>query len=235
MISAVNQVGVNLNTASKHLLQYVSGIGPKMAENIILYRKENGVFQARKDLIKVKGLGAKAFEQSAGFLRIPDAANPLDNSAVHPESYHIVTAMAKNLGQSVATLIKNPAARQQIDIKQYVTEQVGLPTLKDILQELAKPGLDPRGQAEVFAFDDTVRDISDLKPGMQLPGIVTNLAKFGAFVDIGIKENGLIHISQITNRFIKDPAEVLKLGQKVTVRVVEVDAARKRVQLSMKE
>ncbi len=235
VILAVNQVGVNLNTASKHLLQYVSGIGPKMAENIILYRKENGVFQARKDLIKVKGLGAKAFEQSAGFLRIPDAANPLDNSAVHPESYHIVTAMAKNLGQSVATLIKNPAARQQIDIKQYVTEQVGLPTLKDILQELAKPGLDPRGQAEVFAFDDTVRDISDLKPGMQLPGIVTNLAKFGAFVDIGIKENGLIHISQITNRFIKDPAEVLKLGQKVTVRVVEVDAARKRVQLSMKE
>ncbi len=235
VISAVNQVGVNLNTASKHLLQYVSGIGPKMAENIILYRKENGVFQARKDLMKVKGLGAKAFEQSAGFLRIPDAANPLDNSAVHPESYHIVNKMAKDVNESVETLIKNPAVRQQIDIKQYATEQVGLPTLKDILQELAKPGLDPRGQAEVFAFDDTVRDISDLKPGMQLPGIVTNLAKFGAFVDIGIKENGLIHISQITNRFIKDPAEVLKLGQKVTVRVVEVDAARKRVQLSMKE
>ncbi len=235
VISAVNQVGVNLNTASKHLLQYVSGIGPKMAENIILYRKENGVFQARKDLIKVKGLGAKAFEQSAGFLRILDAANPLDNSAVHPESYHIVNKMAKDVNESVETLIKNPAVRQQLDIKQYVTEQVGLPTLKDILQELAKPGLDPRGQAEIFAFDDTVRDISDLKPGMQLPGIVTNLAKFGAFVDIGIKENGLIHISQITNRFIKDPAEVLKLGQKVTVRVVEVDATRKRVQLSMKE
>ncbi len=235
VISAVNQVGVNLNTASKHLLQYVSGIGPKMAENIILYRKENGVFQARKDLMKVKGLGAKVFEQSAGFLRIPDAANPLDNSAVHPESYHIVNKMAKDVNESVETLIKNPAVRQQLDIKQYVTEQVGLPTLKDILQELAKPGLDPRGQAEVFAFDDTVRDISDLKPGMQLPGIVTNLAKFGAFVNIGIKENGLIHISQITNRFIKDPAEVLKLGQKVTVRVVEVDAARKRVQLSMKE
>ncbi len=235
VISAVNQVGVNLNTASKHLLQYVSGIGPKMAENIILYRKENGVFQARKDLMKVKGLGAKVFEQSAGFLRIPDAANPLDNSAVHPESYYIVNKMAKDVNESVETLIKNPAVRQQLDIKQYVTEQVGLPTLKDILQELAKPGLDPRGQAEIFAFDDTVRDISDLKPGMQLPGIVTNLAKFGAFVDIGIKENGLIHISQITNRFIKDPAEVLKLGQKVTVRVVEVDAARKRVQLSMKE
>ncbi len=235
VISAVNQVGVNLNTASKHLLQYVSGIGPKMAENIILYRKENGVFQARKDLMKVKGLGAKVFEQSAGFLRIPDAANPLDNSAVHPESYHIVNKMSKDVNESVETLIKNPAVRQQLDIKQYVTEQVGLPTLKDILQELAKPGLDPRGQAEIFAFDDTVRDISDLKPGMQLPGIVTNLAKFGAFVDIGIKENGLIHISQITNRFIKDPAEVLKLGQKVTVRVVEVDAARKRVQLSMKE
>ncbi|MDX1939207.1 MAG: Tex family protein [Saprospiraceae bacterium] len=235
VISAVNQVGVNLNTASKHLLQYVSGIGPKMAENIILYRKENGTFQSRKDLMQVKGLGAKAFEQSAGFLRIPNAANPLDNSAVHPESYHIVNKMAKDVNESVEALIKNNATRQQIDIKKYVTEKVGLPTLQDILKELAKPGLDPRGEAEIFAFEESVKEITDLKTGMWLPGIVTNLAKFGAFVDIGIKENGLVHISQITNRFIKDPAEVLKLGQKVTVRIVEVDIERKRVQLSMKE
>ncbi len=235
VISAVNQVGVNLNTASKHLLQYVSGIGPKMAENIISYRKENGTFQARKDLMQVKGFGAKAFEQSAGFLRIPNAANPLDNSTVHPESYHIVNKMANDVNESVETLIKNTAIHQQIDIKKYVTETVGLPTLQDILKELAKPGLDPRGKAEVFAFEENVKEITDLKPGMWLPGIVTNLAKFGAFVDIGIKENGLVHISQITNRFIKDPAEVLKLGQKVTVRIVEVDIERKRVQLSMKD
>lgn len=232
---AVNQVGVNLNTASQHLLQYVSGIGPKMAENIVLHRRENGTFQSRKDLMQVKGLGAKAFEQSAGFLRIPNAKNPLDNSAVHPESYHIVNKMAKDTGESVDILIKNPTARQQIDIKKYVTDTVGLPTLKDILQELAKPGLDPRGEAEVFTFDETVREITDLRTGMKLPGIVTNIAKFGAFVDIGIKENGLVHISQITNRFIKDPAEVLKLGQKVMVTVMDVDIARKRVQLSMKE
>ncbi len=232
---AVNQVGVNLNTASQHLLQYVSGIGPKMAENIVLYRRANGTFQSRKDLLQVKGLGAKAFEQSAGFLRIPNAKNPLDNSAVHPESYHIVNKMAKDVGQSVEVLIKNPASRQQIDIKKYVTETVGLPTLKDILQELAKPGLDPRGEAETFAFEETVKEITDLKPGMKLPGIVTNVAKFGAFVDIGIKENGLVHVSQIANRFIKDPAEVVKLGQQVMVTVLEVDLARKRVQLSMKE
>ena len=231
---AVNQVGVNLNTASQHLLQYVSGIGPKMAERIILYRRENGTFVSRKDLMNVKGLGAKAFEQSAGFLRIPDAKNPLDNSAVHPESYHIVHKMAKDVGQSVEVLIKNPASRQKIDIKKYVTETVGLPTLKDILQELAKPGLDPRGEAETFAFEETVKEITDLKPGMKLPGIVTNVAKFGAFVDIGIKENGLVHISQLANRFVKDPAEVVKLGQKVMVTVLEVDLARKRVQLSMK-
>lgn len=235
VISAVNQVGVNLNTASQHLLQYVSGIGPSLAKNIVLFRAENGTFKSRKEVTKVKGLGAKAFEQSAGFLRIPDAPNPLDNSAVHPESYAVVNKMAKDVNESVENVIKNAAIRQQIDIKKYVTETVGLPTLQDILKELAKPGLDPRGEAEVFAFEETVRDISDLKTGMQLPGIVTNLAKFGAFVDIGIKENGLVHISQITNRFIKDPAEVLKLGQKVMVRVVEVDVARKRVQLSMKE
>lgn len=235
VISAVNQVGVNLNTASQHLLQYVSGIGPSLAKNIVLFRAENGVFKSRKDVSKVKGLGAKAFEQSAGFLRIPNAKNPLDNSAVHPESYAVVNKMAKDVNESVENVIKNAAIRQQIDIKKYVTETVGLPTLQDILKELAKPGLDPRGEAEVFAFEETVRDINDLKPGMQLPGIVTNLAKFGAFVDIGIKENGLVHISQITNRFIKDPAEILKLGQKVMVRIVEVDVARKRVQLTMKE
>ncbi|MFN7117601.1 MAG: Tex family protein [Saprospiraceae bacterium] len=235
VISAVNQVGVNLNTASQHLLQYVSGIGPSLAKNIVLFRTENGTFESRKDLTKVKGLGAKAFEQSAGFLRIPNAANPLDNSAVHPESYHIVNKMAKDVNESVDVLIKNASARQQIDIKKYVTDTVGLPTLQDILKELAKPGLDPRGEAEVFAFEESVKEITDLKIGMWVPGIVTNLAKFGAFVDIGIKENGLVHISQITNRFIKDPAEVLKLGQKVTVRVVEVDVARKRVQLSMKD
>lgn len=235
VISAVNQVGVNLNTASQHLLQYVSGIGPSLAKNIVLFRAENGVFKSRKDVSKVKGLGAKAFEQSAGFLRIPNAKNPLDNSAVHPESYAVVNKMAKDVNESVENVIKNAAIRQQIDIKKYVTETVGLPTLQDILKELAKPGLDPRGEAEVFAFEETVRDINDLKPGMQLPGIVTNLAKFGAFVDIGIKENGLVHISQITNRFIKDPAEILKLGQKVMVRIVKVDVARKRVQLTMKE
>ncbi len=235
VISAVNQVGVNLNTASQHLLQYVSGIGSSLAKNIVLFRAENGVFKSRKDVSKVKGLGAKAFEQSAGFLRIPNAKNPLDNSAVHPESYAVVNKMAKDVNESVENVIKNAAIRQQIDIKKYVTETVGLPTLQDILKELAKPGLDPRGEAEVFAFEETVRDINDLKPGMQLPGIVTNLAKFGAFVDIGIKENGLVHISQITNRFIKDPAEILKLGQKVMVRIVEVDVARKRVQLTMKE
>jgi uncharacterized protein len=234
VISAVNQVGVNLNTASHHLLQYVSGIGPALAKNIILFRTENGAFTARKELTKVKGLGAKAFEQSAGFLRIPGANNPLDNSAVHPESYAIVNKMAKTVNESVESLIKNAAVRQQIDIQQYVTETVGLPTLQDILKELAKPGLDPRGTAEAFAFEETIKEITDLKIGMWLPGIVTNLAKFGAFVDIGIKENGLLHISQITDRFIKDPAEVLKLGQQVTVRVVEVDVVRKRVQLSRK-
>jgi protein Tex len=233
--SAVNQVGVNLNTASQHLLSYVSGIGPKLAKSIIKYRRENKTFRSRKELIKVSGLGAKAFEQSAGFLRIPGAENPLDNSAVHPESYSIVAKMAKDLSQPVKSLIEASNLRQQIDINNYVTDTVGLPTLKDIMQELEKPGLDPRGKAEVFSFSETINEITDLKPGMRLPGVITNLTKFGAFVDIGIKENGLLHISQISDRFIKDPSGVLKLDQKIMVRVVEIDVERKRIQLSMKE
>jgi len=233
--SAVNQVGVNLNTASQHLLSYVSGIGPKLAKSIINYRRENKTFCSRKELIKVSGLGAKAFEQSAGFLRIPGSENPLDNSAVHPESYSIVAKMAKDLSQPVKSLIEAANLRQQIDINNYVTDTVGLPTLKDIMQELEKPGLDPRGKAEVFSFSETINVITDLKPGMRLPGVITNLTKFGAFVDIGIKENGLLHISQITDRFIKDPSEVLKLDQKIMVRVVDIDVERKRIQLSMKE
>ncbi len=233
--SVVNKVGVNLNTASKHLLSYVSGIGPKLAKSITNYRRENKSFRSRKELMKISGLGAKAFEQSAGFLRIPGADNPLDNSAVHPESYSIVSRMAKDLSRPIKSLIEDAKIRQMIDINNYITDEVGLPTLKDIMQELEKPGLDPRGKAEVFSFSETINEITDLKPGMRLPGIVTNLTKFGAFVNIGIKENGLLHISQITDRFIKDPAEVLKLDQKITVRVVEIDIERKRIQLSMKE
>jgi len=233
--SVVNQVGVKLNTASWHLLSYVSGIGPKLAKSITDYRRENRSFRSRKELMKVNGLGAKAFEQSAGFLRIPGAVNPLDNSAVHPESYSIVAKMAKDLSHPVKSLIETANLRQQIDINHYVTETVGIPTLKDILLELEKPGLDPRGEAEVFSFSEVINEITDLKPGMRLPGIITNLTKFGAFVNIGIKENGLLHISQITERFIKDPAEVLKLDQKIIVRVVNIDVERKRIQLSMKE
>lgn len=232
--SAVNQVGVNLNTASQHLLKYVSGIGPTLAKNIIKHRNEIGTFSSRKELKKVRGLGDKAFEQSAGFLRIPQASNPLDNSSVHPESYAIVEKMAKDLSQPIEKLIENRALRQKIKIKDYITPTTGLPTLKDIMKELEKPGLDPRGKAETFSFAEGIMEMSDLKEGMRIPGIITNLTKFGAFVDIGIKENGLVHISQITNRFIKDPAEVLKLDQKVMVKVVEIDMNRKRIHLSMK-
>ncbi len=233
---AVNQVGVNLNTSSRHLLRYVSGIGPKIAGAITKYRQDNGAFKSRKELMKVSGLGAKVFEQSAGFLRIPGAKNPLDNSAVHPESYGIVDAIAKDLSKPVAELVGSDELRKQIDIKKYVNDKVGLPTLEDIMNELKKPGLDPRGKAEAFSFAEGVNDITDLSPGMRLPGIITNLTKFGAFVNIGIKENGLLHISQISSsRFIKDPAEVLKLDQKVTVRVVSIDLERKRIQLSMKD
>lgn len=233
---AVNNVGVNLNTSSKHLLRYISGIGPKIANAITKYRQDNGPFKSRKELMKVTGLGNKVFEQAAGFLRIPGAKNPLDNSAVHPESYSIVDRMAKDLSKPVTELISSDEVRRQIDIKKYVNEKVGLPTLEDILNELKKPGLDPRGKAEVFSFAETVNDINDLKVDMRLPGIITNLTKFGAFVNIGIKENGLLHISQISSsRFIKDPAEVLKLDQKITVRIVSIDLERKRIQLSLKE
>ncbi|MBK7160202.1 MAG: RNA-binding transcriptional accessory protein [Ignavibacteria bacterium] len=233
---AVNMVGVNLNTSSRHLLRYVSGIGNKIAEAIIRYRQDNGPFKSRKELMKVKGLGAKVFEQSAGFLRIPGAKNPLDNSAVHPESYKIVDKMAKDISKPVDELIKSDEVRKLIDIKKYINDKVGLPTLEDIMNELKKPGLDPRGKAEVFSFAEFVKDIDDLAIDMRLPGVITNLTKFGAFVNIGIKENGLLHVSQISSsRFIKDPAEVLKLDQKVMVRITNIDKERKRIQLTMKD
>ncbi len=234
VMSAVNSVGVELNTASKQLLTYVSGIGPVMAQNIIDYRKQNGAFKARKELLKVKRFGDKAFEQAAGFLRIKDAKNPLDSSAVHPESYHIVEKMAKDLNCTVADLIQNKELRAQIVPKNYITEQFGLPTINDILKELEKPGRDPRQKFEMFEFDQNVHSIDDLIPGMVLPGIVTNITKFGAFVDIGVHQDGLVHISQIADRYIADPSEVLKLNQKVQVRVLEVDKPRKRINLSMK-
>ncbi len=233
--SVVNTVGVNLNTASEYLLQYVSGIGPKLASNIIDFRTQNGAFTNRKDLKKISGLGAKAFEQSAGFLRIAESNHPLDNSAVHPESYFVVEQMAKDLSVPIEQLIQNKPIYSSIHLEKYISDTVGLPTLKDILKELEKPGLDPRGEAEVFSFAEGIMDINDLRTGMKIPGIVTNLTKFGAFVDIGIKENGLVHISQITNKFIKDPAEVLKLDQKIMVKILDIDMPRKRIQLTMKE
>lgn len=232
--SCVNAVGVNLNTASKHLLTYVSGLGPSLAQNIVNYRTENGAFKTRNQLKKVPRLGEKAFEQCAGFLRIREAANPLDNSAVHPESYPIVESMAKDLGVKIADLIQNKSLRQQIKLEKYVSPKVGLPTLTDILKELDKPGLDPRGEAKAFSFGN-VHKIEDLTVGMILPGIVTNITAFGAFVDIGVKQDGLVHISQMSNRFIKNPNEVVKLRQEVEVKVMEVDAGRKRITLSMKD
>jgi uncharacterized protein len=232
VLSCVNNVGVNLNQAGKSLLSYVSGLGPKLAENIVAYRKENGAFKSRVELKKVAKLGPKAFEQCAGFLRIPNAKNVLDNSAVHPESYGIVEKMAADLGARVEDLIKNESLRKQIQPAKYVTETAGLPTIKDIIAELAKPGRDPREKAESFAFAD-VRSMEDLKIGMELPGIVTNITNFGCFVDIGVKQEGLVHISQLANRFVKDPNDVVKLQQKVKVKVVEVDFQRKRIALSM--
>ena len=232
--SCVNSVGINLNTASKPLLTYVSGLGPVLAENIVKYRSEQGAFRSRKELKKVARMGAKAFEQSAGFLRVRDAKNPLDNTAVHPESYRLVEAMAKDLGCNVKELIESKELRQQIDLHRYVGGNVGLPTLKDILSELTKPGLDPRGEAQVFEFAQGIKSMEDLQVGMVLPGIVTNITNFGAFVDIGVKQDGLVHISQIADRFIKNPADVLSLQQKVQVRIVDVDLARKRINLSMK-
>ena len=232
--SCVNAVGVNLNTASQHLLMYVSGLGPTLAKNIVDYRRENGPFTSRTQLKKVTRLGPSAFQQCAGFLRIPSAKNPLDNSAVHPESYAIVEQMAKDHGCAVADLINNKEKREQIDIKQYVTTEVGIPTLTDIMQELEKPGRDPREQLEEFEFDKNVSTIDDLVEGMILPGIVTNITNFGAFVDIGVHQDGLVHISQMANRRIAHPLNVVKLHQHVQVRVIEIDHRRNRISLSMR-
>ncbi|MFT6320175.1 MAG: hypothetical protein ACJAT4_001097, partial [Granulosicoccus sp.] len=233
--SCVNNVGINLNTASKPLLTYVSGLGPTLAKNIIEYRTENGLFKSRAELKKVKRMGDKAFEQAAGFLRIREAKNPLDNTAVHPESYSVVKQMAKDLNCSVEELIKTESLRKQIDLNIYVTENIGLPTLTDILKELEKPGLDPRGSAKAVEFSNTIKTIDDVHPGMILTGVINNITNFGAFVDIGIKQGGLIHISEIANRFIKNPAEVVSLNQEVQVKVLEVDLQRGRIQLSMKQ
>lgn len=232
--SCVNLVGVNVNTASKHLLTYVSGLGPTLAQNIVDYRTENGPFESRRQLLKVPRMGAKAYEQCAGFLRIPQAKNPLDNSAVHPESYPIVEQMAKDLNCTVADLIKDKELRSKIDLKKYVTDTVGLPTLTDILQELDKPGRDPRQKIQVFEFDKNVRTLDDLQEGMELPGIVTNITNFGCFVDIGIKENGLVHVSQLADRFVSNPADVVRIHQHVRVKVISIDHERKRIQLTMK-
>lgn len=232
--SCVNSVGVNLNTASKHLLRYVSGLGPALAQNIVDFRAKNGDFKSRQQLLKVPKLGAKAFEQAAGFLRIENGSNPLDNSAVHPERYPIVEKMAKDMGATVRDLVQKPDLRKGLDPGKYVSEQVGLPTLKDILQELEKPSRDPRTPVKKFEFDSSVRKPEDLKIGMVLPGIVTNITAFGAFVDIGVKQDGLVHLSQLADRYVKDPNEVVKLQQVVTVKVTEVDLGRKRIALSMK-
>ena len=233
--NCVNQVGVNLNTASSHLLTYISGLGPQLAQNIVAYRAANGAFASRKELMKVPRMGAKAFEQCAGFLRIAGGENPLDNTAVHPESYGIVQQMAKDLSCTVPQLIADKSLRTRIEMEKYITPTVGLPTLKDILQELDKPGRDPRDTIQVFEFDRNVRTINDLREGMTLPGIVSNITNFGAFVDIGIKENGLVHLSQLANRFITDPTEVVSIHQHVTVKVLSIDLERKRIQLTMKE
>lgn len=231
--SCVNTVGVNLNTASRHLLTYISGLGPALAQNIVDYRTENGAFSTRKDLMKVPRMGAKAFEQCAGFLRIPNSKNPLDNSAVHPESYSVVEHIAKDMNCSVEDLIKNKELRNKVDIKKYVSDKVGLPTLTDIMTELEKPGRDPRQSIKVFEFDKNVKTIDDLKIGMTLPGIVTNITNFGCFVDIGIKENGLVHVSQLSREFISDPTKIVNIHQHVDVKVIDIDRERKRISLSM--
>ena len=231
--SCVNSVGVNLNTASRHLLTYVSGLGPTLAQNIVDYRTENGAFASRKELMKIPRMGAKAFEQCAGFLRIPGAKNPLDNSAVHPESYAVVEHIAKDMKCSVEDLIKNKEIRNKIDIKKYVSDKVGLPTLTDIMAELEKPGRDPRQAIQVFEFDKNVKTIDDLKEGMVLPGIVTNITNFGCFVDVGIKENGLVHVSQLCREFVSDPTTVVSIHQHVQVKVVNIDRERKRIGMTM--
>jgi uncharacterized protein len=234
VISCVNAVGVDVNRASAQLLTYVSGLGAQLARNIVSHRDTHGPFSGRTALKEVHRLGPKAFEQAAGFLRIPDAANPLDASAVHPERYALVDAMAADLHCSVADLMQNPELRGKIDIQRYVSNTVGVPTLTDILAELAKPGRDPRRSFEAFAFDENVSEIKDLEPGMQLPGIVTNVTKFGAFVDIGVHQDGLVHVSELADRFIRDPNQVVKVQQQVRVTVLEVDLERKRISLSMR-
>jgi uncharacterized protein len=230
----VNAVGVELNTASKELLSYVSGIGSGLALNIVNHRNEHGPFTSRKELMKVSRMGEKVFEQCAGFLRLSNGSHPLDKSAVHPESYFIVEKMAADLNCSINDLIEQKELRSKIDVKNYVTESIGLPTLKDILTELEKPGRDPRASFETFSFDENVHEIKDLREGMRLPGIVTNVTNFGAFVDIGVHQDGLVHISQLADQFVDDPNKVVKVGQKVWVNVTEVDAKRKRIALSMK-
>ncbi|AWV97003.1 Tex family protein [Arcticibacterium luteifluviistationis] len=232
--SCVNSVGVELNTASKHLLAYVSGLGPSLAQNVVDYRMKNGKFTSRKQLLKVPRLGGKAYEQAAGFLRIHGAKDPLDNSAVHPERYDLLKKISKDKGVTINTLIEDEAIRKSINLKEYVSAEVGLPTLTDIMAELAKPGRDPREQLEAFEFGN-VHTIEDLKEGMVLPGIVTNITAFGCFVDVGVHQDGLVHVSQLANKFIKDPNEVVSVHQKVQVKVMEVDAARKRIALSIKE
>ena len=232
--SCVNLVGVNLNTASQHLLTYVSGLGPVLAQNIVDYRKANGAFTSRAQLKKVPRLGPAAYQQCAGFLRIPNAKNPLDNSAVHPESYGVVEQMAKDCHCTVSDLISQPDKRAQIDIHRYVTSEIGLPTLTDIMRELEKPGRDPREQIEEFEFDSSVQTIDDLHEGMELPGIVTNITNFGAFVDIGVHQDGLVHVSQLADRYVTDPTQVVRLHQHVRVRVIGVDLRRQRISLSMK-
>ncbi len=231
---SVNSVGVNLNTASKHLLTYISGLGPQLAENITNFRKENGAFQSRETLKEVPRMGQKAFEQAAGFLRIPDAKNPLDNSGVHPESYKIVRQIAKDLKCELTDLIRNEELVSKIDFQKYVSSEIGLPTLNDIKDELLKPGLDPRKPIKIFEFTPGIFKIEDLKVGMELPGIVNNITKFGVFVDVGIKESGLIHVSEMADRFISDPNEIVKLHEHVKVRIKELDIPRKRIQLSLK-
>jgi len=235
VMSCVNSVGVEVNTASEQLLTYVSGLGPVMAKNIVKHRDENGPFKSRAEVKKVPKIGAKAFEQCAGFLRVRVSKNPLDASAVHPESYEIVDKMAKDLGCSVADLMKDALLRAKIDLKKYVTDKIGLPTLTDIMAELAKPGRDPRQQFEAFSFAEGVHEMKDLVPGMKLPGIVTNVTNFGAFVDVGVHQDGLVHISELADQFVKNPMDVVKVGQKVNVTVIEVDAERKRISISMKQ